>query len=437
MSTSDDSSLKRVVIIGADFSPSSLPPATRIRFFARYLRDFGWEPIIITTKPEYYEWAIDPENEKLLPHDLKIVRTEAFRASWTRKLGIGDIGIRSLWHHWRALKDLCRQQKVDLILIPVPPNIAMVLGRLAHRRFGVPYLIDYIDPWVTESYWTLPKPQRPPKWALAYALARVLEPFALKHAAGIVGVSKGTTESVTHRYSWIDSGIEIPYGVETADMNHVRRHPRKNEIFGNDNRLHISCVGAYTETMRGSLVALFEGFRRGLNEMPNEFGRVQMHFIGTSYSGNGQAPYRVTAVAREAGVEEFVDEQPARVSYLDSLQLMLDSEALILLGSSEAHYTASKIFPYILADKPLITIFHEDSSVVSIMNELGISNVLTFGPGREPSLCADEVRKRIEEILRPAPERSATNWEALEKYSAKAMTWRLVEAMDLAIRKPN
>ncbi len=427
--------MKRVAIIGADFTPSSLPPATRIRFFARHLRDFGWEPIIISTKPEYYECPVDPENEKLLSGDLQIVRTKAFRASWTRKLGVGDIGIRSLWHHWRALKDLCRTQKIDLVLIPIPPNISMVLGRLANRRFGLPYLIDYIDPWVTESYWALPKSQRPPKWPLAYALSRLVEPFSLRYAAGIVGVSKGTTESVAQRYPWLSSGTEIPYGVEATDMNYVRDHPRKNEIFGNDGLIHMSCVGAYTETMRGPLAALFEGFKRGLQERPSDFERVRMHFVGTSYSGNGQAPFRVTAVAREAGVEKFVDEHPARVSYLDSLQLMLDSDALILLGSSESHYTASKLFPYIIADKPLITIFHEDSNVVSILSELGRDKSLTFGPGREPGVCAEEVRKRIDAVLQLGPLNPATNWQAFEEYSAKAMTGRLVAAMDLAIRK--
>jgi hypothetical protein len=36
----------------------------------------------------------------------------------------------------------------------------MILGRLAHARFGIPYVIDYIDPVVTEYYWKLPRSQR-------------------------------------------------------------------------------------------------------------------------------------------------------------------------------------------------------------------------------------------------------------------------------------
>src|SRR5437764_2728808 len=177
--------MRRVLIIASDFVPSSLPPATRVRFVAKHLPEFGWEPIVLTVDAKHYEAAVDAENQNLLAPSLKVTRTGAFSTRWTRKIGIGDIGMRSLWQHWQVVKRLCRSREVDLIFIPVPPYVPMILGRLAHARFGVPYVIDYIDPWVTDYYWKLPMSQRPPKWILADALSRMLEPFALKHVAAI------------------------------------------------------------------------------------------------------------------------------------------------------------------------------------------------------------------------------------------------------------
>ena len=58
--------MKTVLIVGADFAPSSLPPATRIRFFAKHLPKFGWQPIVLTVAPEHYEWVVDADNLKLL-----------------------------------------------------------------------------------------------------------------------------------------------------------------------------------------------------------------------------------------------------------------------------------------------------------------------------------------------------------------------------------
>jgi glycosyl transferase family 4 len=427
--------LRHVAIIGADFVPSSLPPATRIRFFAQHLPDFGWEPIILTTKPEYYDWSIDTENECLLPESLEVIRTEALASSWTHKVGVGDIGMRSLWHHWRALKQLCQQRRIDLVLIPVPPYVPMILGRMAHERFGIPYVIDYIDPWVSEYYWSVPRDQRPPKWPLAYAMARLLEPYAVKKVGHITGVSKGTTDSVVSRYRQLkeDDATEIPYGAEVGDFHYLRHHPRKNGIFDPaDGALHISSVGACIPAMYPAARALFQAVRLGVTRNPALFSRLKLHFVGTSYAPNSETSHTLEAMAREADLEDQVSERVQRVSYLDSLQVMVDSHALILLGSNEPHYTASKVFTYILAGRPLLAVFHEASNVVTTLRRLGCGSVVTFGQHRSPADGVGEICKSLEEIL-TSPRSAQSAKGTPEVVSTKGMTGRLAQALDKAL----
>ncbi len=427
--------MKRVVIIGSDFSPSSLPPATRIRFFAKHLPEFGWEPIVLTTSPDYYESKTDPENEQLLPDSLQVIRTRALPASLMRKFGIGDIGMRTIGHHWRALSRLQREKKIDLIFIPVPPAVPMVLGRLANLRFGIPYVVDYIDPWVSEYYWTLPRKQRPPKWLAAYLLSRCLEPFAVRRAQHITGVSRGTTDQIVDRYDWLarTDTTEIPYGAEAEDFDYLRQHPRKNPIFdAKDGKLHVCNVGAYVETMEQTLRAFFAAFREGLERTPAIFEKIVLHFIGTTYSTNGSDPFRVTAVARDCGVEQWVHEHPQRVPYLDSLQIMLDADSLILLGSIEPHYTASKIFPYVLAKRPLLAVFHEDSSVIRILREINTGRVVSFNAADKLAARSNEISVHLEQLLTEnyAPE---TRWEAFEPYTTRALTRLLAQTFDAAV----
>jgi hypothetical protein len=424
-----------VLIIGADFAPSSLPPATRIRFFAKHLPKFGWQPTILTTRAEYYESSVDAENEKLIPESLEVIRTRALPASLMRRVGISDIGMRSLWHHWRAVARLCKEKKIDLIFIPVPPPLQMILGRLAHMRFGMPYVVDYIDPWISEYYWGLPRQQRPPKWALAYAMSRSLEPFALKRVNHITGVSRGTTDQVVNRYDWLspDQATEIPYGAEAGDFDYLRHNPRLNKIFDSrDGNLHVSYVGAYTEPMKQTLCAFFAAFRTAFERTPRLFERVLLHFVGTTYSTNGADPYRVTRVARECGVEAWVREHPQRVSYLDSLQITLDSHALILLGSNEPHYTASKVFPCVLAQRPLLAVFHEDSSVVKILRDTNTGRVVSFNSDTGPAEYIDDISKNLEELLCDRY-RWETCWEAFEPYTTRAMAGRLAQVFNLAV----
>jgi hypothetical protein len=429
--------MKRVLIIGSDFAPSSLPPATRIRFFASHLAEFGWEPIVLSTKPEFYDWWTDPENEKLLPESLQVVRTEAWSPRWTRKIGFGDVGMRSLWKHWKAIKQICREQKINLLFIPVPPYVPMVLGRMVHKKFGIPYVIDYIDPWVSEYYWQVPRDQRPPKWPLAYAMSRIIEPVALRKVSHITGVSKGTTDSVVDRYDWLspDNASEIPYGAEPGDFQYLRQHPRPNSIFKKDDGLmHVSYIGACIPGMYPAVRALFQAVALGLQHEPELFNLLRFHFVGTSYSSRLKKYEGVAAIAREAGISNQVNETPQRVAYLDSLQLMLDSDVLLLLGSDEAHYTASKVFPYLMSERPLITIFHEESSVNEVLRNTRAAQSITFSSTEKVTDKVEQIYDALKAVLSGKRSAHQVGDQAnLEPYTTRSMARRLAESFDRAL----
>lgn len=427
---------KTVVIVAPDFAPSSYPPALRVRFFAQHLPEFGWKPIVLATAPEFYEWSVDPENERLLPVDLEVIRTRALSPRLTRKIGIGDLGIRSLWHHWRELNRICRTRKVDLIFIPVPPNPTMILGRLAHDRFDIPYVIDYIDPVLTDYYWKLPRSQRPPKYTMAYMLASLIEPFALKRVSRLVGVDNSYTSGAVQRYQWL-THIEtagIPYGGEPNDFVYLQNHPRANQFFDRtDGRFHLSYVGRGGIDILPVLRTLFKSLKMGLQQQPDLFSRVRFHFVGTTYAHRAAGHYQVLPIAQELGVDSIVEEHPGRVAYLDAIQILLDSHGLLILGSDSAHYTASKLFPSILADRPLLAIFHEESSVVKIMRDTGAGQAITFSSKADLETKTEVVLDRLREILVHPTARSGRVSDAFEPYTARAATAHLAEVFDSCI----
>ena len=431
--------MKSVVIIAPDFSPSSLPPALRVRFFAQHLPDYGWQPTIITTDPAYYETAVDWENEKLLSGRYEVIRTAALSAKTTRKFGVGDLGLRSLWYHWKALSELCRTRKVDLVFIPVPPNYSMILGRLANMRFSVPYVIDYIDPYITNYYKTVPRSQRPPKWRLAHMVAHIVEPFSVRHAGHLVGVDKSYTAAVIKRYRWFSENDTsgIPYGGERHDFEYLRQHPRQNRIFDrNDSLIHISYVGRGGPDMLPALRALFNALQLGLRNEPELFERVRMHFVGTDYAPADAVRHQVLPLAREMELEDIVTEHPSRVAYLDALQILLDSDMLLAVGSTEAHYTASKIFPYVLADRPLLGIFHEDSSVVRILRETANNEVVTFNGQVPPLEKVPEIYGTLWRLLTTLGLPRRVRWEAFEPYATRALSGSLAQCFEMALNRP-
>ena len=432
--------MKTVLVVGPDFVPSSMPPALRIRFLVRHLPEFGWNPVVLSVDPRYYEHATDPENERLLPDGLEVIRTPAASPAWTRKIGIGDLGLRSFRQQWKAIQRICAGRKIDLLFVPVPPYPTMVLGRLAYQRFRIPYVVDYIDPWVNEYYWSVPKHHRPPKWVFTHYMAKVLEPFVIRHVGHITGVSKGTTDSVVRRYPWLHEtdATEIPYGGEPADFEYVRRHARANPIFTRgDGLVHFCYVGACIPGMHATVRALFAAVRLGLAEDPKVFGRLRVHMVGTTYSPTPTE--QVLPIAREMGLDGVVTEWPARLAYLDAMQVLLDSDGVVIIGSDAPHYTASKLFPYILSQKPLLAIFHEESSVIGMAGAMRAGRVVSYNnTDLPPANGVPEMRAWLHTLLTaPSDLLPNTDWSAFEAYTTRAMSKRLAEAFERALARQN
>ena len=132
--------------------------------------------------------------------------------------------------------------------------------------------------------------------------------------------------------------------------------------------------------------------------------RLRLHFFGTS-NQSASEPFRVLPIARECGVEDAVTEVPGRLDYLDALSVLTQASAILLLGSSERHYTASKLYPALLARRPILALFHEASSVVSILRSTDPSQRCassrtaterrsTAGSATSPATCARSRRAR-------------------------------------------
>jgi hypothetical protein len=95
-------------------------------------------------------------------------------------------------------------------------------------------------------------------------------------------------------------------------------------------------------------------------------------------------------------VGDAVTEVTGRIDYLDALAVLTRASGVLLLGSSEPHYTASKLFPAMLARVPILALFHEASSVVSILA------AAAHGPSVRVVAYGDDVvsPSRVSEVAR-------------------------------------
>src|SRR5262245_3268674 len=108
---------RRIAIVAGHFPPSNLAGVHRSRLWAQHLPEFGWDPIIVTAHPDYYEEKLDPAMLGLVSPDMRVIRTKAIPTKPVRL--VGDIGIRALPWHLAALDGLIARKEIDFLHITI------------------------------------------------------------------------------------------------------------------------------------------------------------------------------------------------------------------------------------------------------------------------------------------------------------------------------
>jgi hypothetical protein len=423
---------KLLVIVAPHFPPSNLTAGHRSRLFGMHLGKFGWRVCVLSVHPRYYEEALDLELEKLLPGDLDVVRT---RALPTRPIRwVGDLGIRSLWWHYREIGRLIKQRGVDLVFIPIPPNFSALLGPLIRLRYRVPFAVDYIDPWV-HPWPGCEVPLSKAWWA--FRLGQLLEPVVLRYTCLVTGVAAGYYEGALRRNPSLDPSwcAAMPYGAEEGDFDFLDRHPRRPFLFDpHDGNCHVVYAGAMLPRAYSTLEALFTAVRQLTERDGSARSRLRLHFIGTGSVPSDPSSHVVAPWAERLGVSGVVREHPARISYLDVLNHLKHAGAILVLGSAEPHYTASKVFQAVLARRSVIGILHVQSTAAGILKQVNAGPVVTFDDAHPAMSQVAQIERALRQVLQNGsyvPE--TVDWEAFRAYSAEAMAERLAAAFNAAL----
>lgn len=393
--------MRRCIIVSPHFPPSTLAGVHRARHLAKHLPAHGWQPTVICVDPRHHIERLDPDLLNLAPRDLEIVRAGAIPVRYTRPFGVaGDIGLRGYLHLRAALARQLAQRRVEVVLITGSPYYPMLLAGWIRRRWGVPVVLDFQDPWVSCAG---ARAAFGSKAALSHRLAVMLEPRAVRNAAFITSVADGQNDEMADRYPWLDRArmAGIPIGGDLDDFETLRQEIPINEDPGGSVRF--SYVGTALPRSGPLLQVLFRGLARLLDEKPRLARQMQMRFIGTSNQPNDTTTYRVRPLAEAEGVGSMVAEQPARIPYLDALRILISTEAILMIGSDEPHYTASKIYPGLMANRPFLSIFHRMSSAHAILEQAGGGIALAFETAGELEALIPAIAAGLERLAtRPA-----------------------------------
>jgi len=331
------------------------------------------------------------------------------------------------------------REKIDLVYFSTTMFPVMSLGRRWHDRFGIPYILDLQDPWVSDRY-NGPNAPAPPggwfKYGLSQVIARTLEPYTVRRVNHIISVSPAYVTKLRERYSWLreDQFTVLPFGAPEQDFDNLPSLDVRQRIFDpSDGNRHWVYVGRGGNDLAPALRILFSAIRFARERNPEKWKFVKLYFVGTDYAPGERAVKTVEPVAGEFGISDLVTEYPHRVPYFEALRILVDSDAILLVGSDDPGYTASKLYPCILAKRPILAVFHEQSSVVDILRQCRAGEVLTFTSEDTPETLGERMRSHLDWLIsRPKGYIPETDWLKFHPFTAREMTRRQCEIFDRA-----
>jgi glycosyltransferase involved in cell wall biosynthesis len=430
--------MPRLLIVSPHFPPVNAPDMQRVRMSLPHFAEAGWEVVVLTVDDREPMAPLEPALLETLPKAVQIVRTPVFSRRWTRWIGVNNLGLRVLPFLYEAGTRMLTEQKFDLVYFSTTQFVLCPLGRVWRREFGVPYVIDLQDPWLNE-YYRQPGAPRPPggwKYLFAYASAKILEAWTLRKCAHVISVSSGYLDVLQRRYPWFSParGSVVTFGAPDADFALVRRRaPHAPRLLPSTATIKIAYAGRLGGDMRPTLDVLFAAAARLGDQVPP----LEFFFYGTSYARAGHGEATTTALAERHGIATRVHELPARIGYLDALQLLVETDIALLLGSEDRAYSPSKIYPTLIAARPTLAIAPRDSVLESKIREIGGASLITFDPERTEEAIA-RLAKTLRTLLRrePDPTTPPLDVERLQNsYTAAAVSAQQLRIFNHVIRE--
>lgn len=381
----------KVLIITYYWPPTGGSGVQRWAKFVKYLREFGWEPVIYTpSNPEVP--ALDESLLKDIPDDVEVLKQpiwephnlyKAFTGQKKdSKLGAGmasdtsGSGFKqklSMWvrgnffipdarKFWikpsiKFLTNYLAKNPVEVVVSTGPPHSMHMIAKGVNQNTSIPWIADFRDPWTNIDF---VEDLSLTTWGKA-AHAR-MEKAVLKEATEVVAVTPTMAKELG----------------EIGDRNvHVITNGFDKDDFDKDvSSPHKACTLLHIGTMNKARNPdiLWLAIKELAKEKEDFAKHFKLKLIGKIDAGIQQS-------VSEYGLDELVD----IVDYVPHSEIITEQKKahilLLLVNNSPNAYLLyqGKLFEYMAAGKPVLTIGPESGDTRTLLEKLDQSTYTPFG----------------------------------------------------------
>jgi glycosyltransferase involved in cell wall biosynthesis len=422
--------MKKVLIIANQFPPMGGSGVQRTTKFVKYLRIFGWEPVVFTRG--IGKMAL--KDESLLndiPGDVKIIRTrpwdftelsgilKLFGKVISRKVLIPD-GER-LWQvlsKKRAIRAVT-EEKIDLIYTTSSPYSDHLMGAFLKNVFpNIPWVADFRDEWTNNPY-LLDSPHN----KLRSTIEKKMELKVLQKSDCIIT----NTPFMLKNFIKISAKPEdkfyvIPNGYDEEDFEGISIGSPLNNL-----KLTLTYTGLLYGRRKPD--SFFEAVRQLLLE--NKIVRDKIHI---KLIGNFKHD-QLNSLLEKYNLQGVVQILPY-MKHHESLEHLINSDALLLIEGSgpgaEAFYTG-KVFEYMNTGRPILAVIPGKGAAAQLIEDTKTGYVADY----------DDIVKIKENLLllyQGWLDKSiefSPDMAKVKKFERKALTKELSKVFEEASKKIN
>ena len=423
--------MKKVLIITYYWPPSGGAGVQRWLKFAKYLPEFGWQPVILTVDPRYASYPQRDESlaAEIDPHCI-VYTTKSFelynaykfisrkkevpyggfanesKEGWLQKVSKflrGNFLIpdpRKGWNKYalRKASELIRQFNIDTVVTTSPPHSTQLIGLKLKQTFNIKWIADLRDPWTDIYYYNQFK-----HTALARNIDLQYERTVVENADLLVTVSEDVKRLFAGKSALPIAAktVVIPNGFDQDDFL-IKQVPAETKK-----------VITYTGTISEAYPVDF--FLQALCALDEELkSQILIRFVGKVPPSVVQK-FRNTQLKIE--LMGYVD-HPKSIEYLLRSNLLL----LVIPDVKNNHgILTGKFFEYLAAQKPILAIGPTGGDLAKIIDQTNCGQLFDYND-------VEGMRRFIVSSLdHPA---LVLNPEMANEYSRKQLTGKIAQLLN-------
>lgn len=388
--------IPRVLIISYYWPPSSGSGVQRWMYFAKYLSDYGIQPVVLTVNPKKASYQrLDKSFEEFVSEveahhttTIEPLKLYSLLTSGSTTKGIpqggagsgggffkkvsryirGNVFIPDARLGWKRFavkkaKQLIAQQKIDLIITTGPPHSTHLIGRVLKRKYNISWLADFRDPW-TEIYYNEEMLQS----EKSKQKDRALELSVLQEADHILTIGPSMKALLAKKEAGLSDKISYIYnGYDQDKMASFQEDKSKSHFV-------LTFVGSLNDKMPHHSIS--KALNQFITDQPD--AKIKLRIAGNIS-------------------EQFISSLPQQLE-LDNIGYVSHTEALRLMKSAHMLFTclpiqadskimiSGKVMEYLATGNPILCIGDTESDAASLLEQSG--NSATFLADEHPAISA-------------------------------------------------